>query len=229
MKKFFNRYVWLFEFIAVALVVTFAIILVTVLKEHKTITYIPFGIAFAVLGIARFIPLIKTTNDKVMKWMNGVELIIDILAGVFLITIGFVTKDDILGNYLGYIICAVLYLRAFVYFFATVNRQEKTTLPMFFIHVSLITTSSILIGMGSFDTNWIIWVVFAICLICSIVLLLDGIKKYSSFRNEEYAKKLSNSVNVEEKIDEIEMPSADQIIEQGEIREGDNPQDGLNA
>ncbi len=229
MKKFFNKFVWLFEFIAVALIVTFAIILVTALKEHKTITYIPFGIAFVVLGVARFIPLIKTTNDKVMKWMNGIELIVDILAGVFLITIGFVTKKDILGNYLGYIICAVLYLRAFVYFFSTVIRKENATLPMFFVHIFLITISSVLVGMGSFNTNWIIWVVFAICILCAIVLLIDGIKKYSGFRNEEYAKKLSNAVNVETEVYEIETPSAEEIIEEGEIREGENPQDGLNA
>ena len=83
--------------------------------------------------------------------------------------------------------------------------------------------------MGSFNTNWIIWVVFAICILCAIILLIDGIKKYSGFRNEEYAKKLSNAVNVEDDVYEVEVPSAEEIIEKGEIIEGENPQDGLNA
>lgn len=229
MKKFFSKYLWLIEFIAVALLVTLGIAVVLVLKDNEKILFIPFGVLFAILGIARFVPLLKTTNDKALKWFNTFELLIDLCAGVFLIVCAFIKNDKFeLGNALGFIIASLLILRSIVYFYSTSIRKQNTNLFMFVLHTCLIVLSSVVVGMGGFNANDVKYVVFALCIISALFLSFDGYKKYSNYRSNEYAKNLSKDIKVEEN-NTIEAPSADEIIEQNEIIERENPENGLNA
>ncbi len=229
MKKVFSKYLWLIEFISVALLVSLGIVILFVLKGNEKILYIPFGVLFTVLGLIRFVPLLKTTDDKVLKWMNAIELTIDLLAGIFLIVFAFIKNDKLdLGNSLGFIVSALLILRAIVYFYSTSIRKQSTTIFMFVFHVVLIISGSIFVGMGGFNTEDVKYVVFALCVLCALYLSIDGYKKYSNYRSLEYAKNKSKEIVIEEEV-KNEAPSADEIIEQNEITERDNPEDGLNA
>ena len=229
MKKFFGKYLWLIEFISVALIVSLGVVVLFVLKGNEKILYIPFGVLFTVLGLIRFVPLLKTTDDKALKWMNAIELTIDLLAGIFLIVFAFIKNEEFdLGNALGFIVSALLILRAVVYFYSTSIRKQNTTTFMFVFHLLLIVSGSIFIGMGGFNTEDVKYVVFALCILCALYLTVDAYKKYSNYRSLEYAKNKSKEINIEEET-KVEAPSADEIIEQNEITERDNPEDGLNA
>lgn len=225
MKKTFNKYVWLWEFIGAALLTALGIIV----GFLNNVLLIIVGLIFIFLGVFRFVPLLKTTDDKVLKWMLALELIIDVVAGVVLLIIGLKNKDvENLKLVFGYIICAILYLRGFVYLFSVSIRKESAKLPMFIFHVFLLTLASILIGRGGFSLKELSWVILALCILCSIVICFDGVKKYRNYRNDEYAQKISKEIKIEE-AKTLEAPSADEIIEQTNITEGENPQDGLNA
>lgn len=225
MKKFLSKYVWLWEFIGAALLTSLGIIV----GFLNNILLVIVGVIFIFLGMFRFIPLLKTTDDSLLKWILAIELIVDIAAGIVLLIIGLKNENiDNLQLVFGYIICAILYLRGFVYLFSVSLRKEKAKIVLFVFHIMLLTVASILVGRGGFSLNELSWVILGLCVLCSLVICVDGVKKYGNYRNEEYAKTLTQKVKEEEKSSK-DAPSADEIIEQSNITEGENPQDGLNA
>ncbi|HEY8444654.1 MAG TPA: hypothetical protein VIK94_00845, partial [Bacilli bacterium] len=133
MKKFFKNYLWLWEFIAVAFVLAIGI----VAKFIPDILIIIIGITFIVLGIFRIIPLLKTTKDRLLKGIYAGEIFISIFAGAVLIYL-YYQKEE-LNKTFGYIIGAVLYLRALIYFYGTILRHEESDFFQFILHIVLIT------------------------------------------------------------------------------------------
>ena len=111
MKAMFKKYLWLWEFIGVALIVGVGL----VSKFVPNVLYFILGAAFVVLGLFRLIPLFRTTEDKLLKWIYVAEIFIDVIVGVSLIVIA-INEND-LKNILGYLVGGVLYIRALIYFF----------------------------------------------------------------------------------------------------------------
>ncbi len=116
MIKFLKRYVWLWEMIGAALLISLGLIV----KFVPNVLYVMVGLVFVFLGALRFIPLLKTTEDKLLKWCYGIELLLDIASGIVLVVLGVKNEQsDTINNLFGYIIGGVLYLRGFVYLFST--------------------------------------------------------------------------------------------------------------
>src|SRR5690554_5757900 len=113
MKNFFKKYLFVFEFIAIAILLAVGIYLVVVPEVFLYIV----GIALIIFGLYRVIPLVKTTEDKLMKFIYIAEVLLNIAAGVLLVLEG--TKDEPNRDLLRYVIGSVLYLRGFLYFFST--------------------------------------------------------------------------------------------------------------
>ena len=226
MKKKLAKYAWLFEMIGCALLIGLGIIM----KFVPSVLLVLVGLVFFVLGLFRIVPLLKTTDDKLLKALYAVELFIDMGAGVALFILGIKndteTIDD-LRKIFGFIIGGILYLRGLVYLFAVSFKKEDAKIWLFFIHIGLITLATVIIARGGFTLATLGWVLLALAILSAIFVGVDSIKKYTKYRNEEYALKKTKDINVkEEKVNDA--PTADEVIIRTPQDENSD-QDTLNA
>lgn len=209
-----KKYVWVVEWITTALLIVLGIIAVV----EKTILLYTFGILFIIFGLFRIIPLLKTTNSKLVKWLLFGETIIDILSGGTLLFLAI--KNAETGNYIGYIIGGVLYLRGFIHFLSTSLKDEPSNLVNFFFHIIMLTIGTVVITKGGFDKNLLAWLFLIVIVICAIILGVKGYRDYSNYRNnlscESKLKKLNkedskSDKKKDKKTDGVEAPTSDEI------------------
>ena len=228
MKKKLTKYAWLFEMIACALLIGLGIIM----KFVPSVLLVLVGLVFFVLGLFRIVPLLKTTDDKLLKILYAVELFIDMGAGVALFIIGISDKVDSIDNLkqvFGYIIAGILYLRGLVYLFAISFRKETAKIWLFFVHIALITLATVIIARGGFTLTTLGWILLVLSILSAIFVGVDAIKKYSNYRNEEYARKKTQDIKTKEEKKE-DAPTADEIqIRIDEDKTNDQDRDNLNA
>ncbi|HHU56432.1 MAG TPA: hypothetical protein GXZ48_07080 [Acholeplasmataceae bacterium] len=202
MKKNFKKYLWLWEFIAVAFILALGL----VAKFVPNLLVLLIGIAFVVFGIFRIIPLIKTTGDRVLKWFYAVEVLISIVAGAVLIVLYYQEKD--VNKIFGYIIGGVFYLRALIFFYATALRNEETDFFQFLLHIIFVTLGSAIIARGGFDPEDLGWVILIVAIITSGFIGFSGYNHYRNYRNEKAAIEITKKVQKEK----IEVPTSEEII-----------------
>lgn len=228
MKKKLAKYAWLFEMIGCALLIGLGIIM----KFIPSVLLVLVGLIFFVLGLFRIVPLLKTTDDKLLKILYATELFIDMGAGIALFIIGIKNKSDSIDNLkqvFGYIIAGILYLRGLVYLFAISFRKETAKIWLFFVHIALITLATVIIARGGFTLTTLGWILLVLSILCAIFVGVDSIKKYSNFRNEEYARKKTQDIKTKEEKKE-DAPTADEIqIRIDEDQNQDQNTDNLNA
>lgn len=213
MKKFFKNYLWLWEFIGAAIILGVGILC----KFVPSVLYFIVGLIFAFMGLFRIIPLVKTTEDKMLKWFYAGELIVELAAGIVLIVLAVNKGEDVDSSkaLFGYIIGGILYLHGFVYFLGTSLRKDITTIVSFFANIIILTVGTWIIATGGFSAAALGWVILAFAILSAGFIVISGIKNYSSYRNEIAAKRITSKVKVEEAKD---APTSDQI----EIQKDDN-------
>ena len=207
MKQTFKKYLWLFEFIGAAIILGVGI----VCKFVPAALYFIVGICFVFLGLFRIIPLVKTTEDKLAKWFYAIELIIEAVAGGVLIFLAIYKSEDIDESkaIFGYIIGGILYLHGFVYFLGTSLRKDSTTFIPFLANIILFTVGTWIIARGGFTLKTLGWVILALAILSSGVIVYSGIKNYSSYRHEIAAKRITSNIKAEENVKDA--PTSDQI------------------
>lgn len=215
MKNFFKKYLFVFEFLGVAIILAVGIFAVA---KPSIFLYIV-GLALIIFGAFRVIPLVKTTKDKWMKLIYTVEIVINIVAGVLLVLEG--GKDPYNENLMRYLVGGVLYLRGFLYFFATVIRGESTDHVKFFTHIAVITLGPIIIINNIFNEKVLSWIVLVMAILSAIFISISGIKNYKNYRYEQLAKdetrksiKKQKEKEVEEDVVPMEdpLPTKDPVI-----------------
>lgn len=206
MKQIFKRYLWLFEFIGAAIILGVGL----VCKFVPAVLYFIVGIIFVFLGLFRIIPLVKTTEDKFLKWFYAGEMIVEVAAGAVLIVLAINKGDDIDGNkaIFGYIIGGILYLHGFVYFLGTSLRKDVTTFLPFLANIILLTVGTWIVASGGFTSNTLGWVILAFAILSAGFIVFNGIKGYSSYRHDLAAKRITENAKLEEAKD---APTSDQI------------------
>jgi uncharacterized membrane protein HdeD (DUF308 family) len=222
MKQFFKKYLWLFEFLGVAIILAVGIF---AFVKEGVFLYIS-GLALIIFGLLRIIPLVKTTKDNLLKIIYSVEVAFNVIAGVLLIVEG--GKDDYSESLMRYLVGAVFYLRGVLYFFGTVIRKEPTDYPKFVTHIVLITLGPIIIVTNLFTAEKPARVVLIIAVISAIFIALSGVKNYKNYRYEMLAKEETKRIKKQEPVaeDKIEdpQPAKEEIIIPEEEK-----QDELNA
>lgn len=215
MKSFFKKYLFVFEFIAVAILLAVGIYA----KFNEEIFLYIVGIALIVFCLLRVIPLVKTTKDKWMKLIYIGEIILNIVAGVILITSA--GKEEDTGNLMGYIVGAILYLRGFLYFFSTVIRKESTDYVKFFTHIGIFTLGVIILFRKDlFNESIMAWIVLALCILSSVFISISGFGHYKTYRYEQLAKDETKKAIEKHKKSELEekiplndpLPKKDPVI-----------------
>jgi len=216
MKTFFKKYLFIFEFIAVAILLAVGIYLVA---DPRVFLYIV-GIALIIFGLFRVIPLVKTTKDKTMKFIYIGEIAINIVAGVVLFMEG-MKGDEYNPNMLRWFVGAILYLRGFLYFFATVIRKETTDLVRFFTHIGIFTLGTGILFNNFLNEKVMAWIVFILCILASIFISISGIGHYKNYRYEQLAKDETKKVVEKQRKSELEekiplddpLPTKDPVID----------------
>jgi uncharacterized membrane protein HdeD (DUF308 family) len=202
MKVMFKKYLWLWEFIGVALIIGVGL----VSKFVPDVLYFILGAVFIVLGLFRIIPLFKTTDDKVLRWIFLAEILIDIIVGILLIIIAI--NETEIKNILGYLVGGVLYLRALIFFFSTTIRTETADWPQFIVHIVLITVGTWIIANGGFSINELGWVILIVSIFAAIFIAYSGYRNYNNYRHEYAAKRITKKVKKEES---LEAPTSEEI------------------
>lgn len=206
MKEFFKKYLWLFEFIGVALIIGLGVVILAV---HSVLMIIV-GSAFIIFGLMRLIPLIRTTDDKVAAVIFGVEIFVNIVIGIVMIYL--TTREDAqdMGALFGYLIGAVLYLRGLIYFFTSSVRKEETDGVNFLVHIGLFTLAVVIIARGGFEQETLAWVIFALAVISSLFIGLDGYSNYNQYRHQYRSESLTKKATKQK--EEDVLPTSEEII-----------------
>lgn len=205
MKKYLKQYSWVWEWFAAAILISFAI---TAVIRNEFLVY-AFGSIFIIFALFRIIPLIKTTESKLIKWLNFLEMLIDVGAGLCLFI--FAEKLNGTQNIFGYIVGGILYLRGVMHFLATSIKSEPTTMTHFVINIALISVGAVIIARGGFNAKALAWFFFSVIVICVIALIWRGSVEYKSYRGNLVGNaKTKKLKKVKEK--EIEtQPTSDEI------------------
>lgn len=218
MKKFFKSYLWLWEMIGAALLVAVGFIV----KFAPGVMYALVGAIIFALGALRIVTLVKTTDDKVLKWFYAAELIIDMVIGGLLLFFGIKAEEhQWINDGFGYFIGGVLYLRGFVYFFATSVRGEEQKKIMFIIHIIILTGGAMIIARGGFSANVLGWVLLGLAVLSGLVVAGKGIKDYKNYRGNEQSERVTRKLKKEKKDQKsLDAPTDEQI--NNEISENTN-------
>lgn len=199
--KTVKKYLWLWEFVAVALLLIVGIVAKFVDGALLTIV----GTLIVVFAALRLIPLFKTTFDKLLKWIYVLEIVANFAIGVLLIYIAI--KEKSLEKLFGYLVGAVLYARGLIFFFAVSLRKEETDRPKFLAHIIFFTLGTWIIAKGGFDESYLGWIVLALALLSAIFVGYSGYGNYRKYRSEIAAKQITKKVQE----NKIEAPTADEI------------------
>lgn len=193
MKNLFKKYLFVFEFIAIAILLAVGIFLQF---KHELFLFIV-GFILVIFGLYRIYPLIKTTKDNVLKVFLIIEILLNIVAGVFLIMEGM--KDKVNEDLMRYLVGSVLYLRGFIYFFGTSLRKESTDYTKFFVHIGFFTLGTILLIVNILDSRILAAIVLVLALISSAFLSFSGYGHYKKYRYEQLAKDETQKVKKKER------------------------------
>lgn len=203
MKQMFKKYIWLWEMIGAGLILALSI----VIAFNNMIVPLVVGILFVVLGLLRISPLVKTTDDKILRVLYPIDLAIEIIIGTLLIIYAFM-EDNSFTRFIAtnghYLIGGVLYLRGFVYFFSTNIRSEEYP-PIYFITNIICLTLGVIMIIKQINIEDIRWFIFALGILCVLFVGYSGYKGYKNYRGE-YAviretKKIQKNKELECNID----------------------------
>jgi hypothetical protein len=223
MKKVFKNYGWLLKFIAAALILALGIVMKFVFgAEADTFVLIFTGFVFVILGLYRIIPLLKTLHNRLLKVINLIEIIFDVVIGAIMLFYGLTEKNP--GSLYGYMLGSVLYVRAIVYLVSVVLVKETTDQFKFWFHLALFTLGVVVLVKGDIGTGTITWIIFGMSLVVAGYLSFDGGAHYKRYRYETNPIKVKvkeNNKKKEEVIvdpvitpDKIDEPKKDNSIVQ---------------
>jgi len=203
MKNFFKKYLFVFEWLGAAILLAVGIF---AMVKPEIFLYIA-GFVLIIFGLLRLYPLLKTTKDRLMMSIYLVEILLNVIIGVFLIIEG--GKDDPSTTILRYTIGGVLWLRGVIYFFAAVMRKEATDHVKFWTHIALFTLGPIIVFTDFFEQKNLALILLILAILSAVVISFDGYKNYKNYRYEWLAKEETKKVRKKkEEIDEetIEDP-----------------------
>ncbi|MCK9537345.1 MAG: hypothetical protein M0R05_07200 [Bacilli bacterium] len=212
MKNFFKKYLFVFEWIGAAILLAVGIVVVA---TPDIFLYIA-GLVLIIFGLFRLYPLLKTTKDRLMMSIYLVEILLNVVVGVFLVIEG--GKDNPSESLLRYTVGGILWLRGLLYFFATVMRKESTDHVKFWTHIGIITLGPIIVFTNFFNQKNLAWILFVFAILSALVIAFDGYKNYKNYRYEWLAKEETKKAikkkqeAIEEESKEDPLPKKEDVV-----------------
>lgn len=212
-SKFLSTYSWLLYFISAAFVLTMAIIFQLV---PRSIYYL-IGIALIIIGLLRIVPLLKTADIKLIKYVYLLEIALQVGFGIYFVYLANSEKES---KYFGYFLGGIIYLRGLVHFAWCAVSKEKDNVLLFFTHLFLITIGSVIFARNALSSDEISIFLFFVGIICSIVLTKKGYDNYKRYRYNILIKRETKEIELEKYKNDEKLPIVDET--EKEIKTEDN-------
>lgn len=191
MAKMKFGYGWVVKWILAAILIVAGILM----KIYDTqVVYATTGFAVVIFSILRVVPLMKTLNKEVLRTINLIEIIFDVIIGGLMIYVGITGKsnDAFWGNMYGYMLSFFLISRGLIYFISMYYFDEKSESSKFWAHLIFVAIGPVvftltLLGKDLLDT--LAWALLAFAIGGAVYLGYDGYGGYRKYR--ETSKKLN--------------------------------------
>ena len=177
------------------------------------------GIVICLFGLIRVIPLFKARKGNMAKFVTILEIVINVLLGLFLIYAATIIKkeDNVLGDfvtkYYRFFLGFAFYLKSIFYFINTSLLKEETNKFEFWVHI-LIITIAVVIFATNFDASNLAIFIAILSLICGVFLIGMAGGSYFNYRktiNKKPKKVKEEKENIEEnKEEELILPTNDE-------------------
>lgn len=194
MKKLFSNYGWLVKFIGAALLIAFGLVVKFVQGSEDFITILA-GFIIVIAALFRVVPLMKTLHRELLRTINLIEIIANVIVGGFFLYWGFSGQNS-LGNLFGYLIGAILYARGLIFFVSTVLLGEKTEQAKFWFHMAVLTLAVFMITRGNISPETFAWLILFVSVGIGAYLAFDGGGGYKRYRYEVAQRKATEDVKI---------------------------------
>lgn len=214
MGKFKYGYGWLLKLILAAILLGVGVYMVFADQVVYTIT----GIAIVVYSLVRVVPLLKTLEKEILRTINLIEIIFDVILGGVMIYAG-ITKPDTASwdTWLGiykYMLAFFFYVRGLIFFSSIAFMEEKTEMPKFWFHIVALTLGPVIVLWENFKPSTLGWIFLFISVAGATYLGFDGYGGYKKYR--EYSKSINTSKKPEKHPEvekELPKPIKDEVEE----------------
>jgi hypothetical protein len=179
MTKLLKNFGWMLKIISAIFILVLAFVFITRTNTPQLILITVGGI-FVLLGLVRVVPLLKTTENKVLRAVFLLEIVIDIGVGAALLVL-MNNASFYESPWFGRLTGAVLYLRGIVHLMDIVLLKGKNDIVLFWFHIVLLTAGVYLVSSGTNVKN-VITFIFVLAIICALYLGWDGYHGYNNYR-----------------------------------------------
>ncbi|MFH5880935.1 MAG: hypothetical protein ACNA7U_01450 [Candidatus Izemoplasmataceae bacterium] len=208
-KTSFAVFSWVFKFVGAALLIGLALVLFFMDLEHIVEAFI--GILIAGYALMRLVPLIKTQRSDLIKTINIIESVLNLLVAVVFIGNAIVYGES-LETIFGWLFAGVLIGRGMVHFYGISDGNEKGDHPSYFFHIATLIVGTIIITQG-WDAEQIVYLMLFLSIVSGSYLSYDAYGGYNLYRRR---KQLQT-----EKRKEVEIPDRDVPRKEDPVREQD--------
>ncbi len=185
-KTTFTIYGWAFKFVGAVLLIGLAMILYFSTDFYKWVEAFV-GLLIAGYAIIRLVPFIKTQKSDLIKTINVVEIVLNLLVATVFIGSAFLTEDG-LGSVFGYMFGAVLLARGTVHFYGVSDGHEKGDHPTFFFHIATLIIGTYVLFRGV-DIQDIIILILLLALGAGGFIGIDAYGGYNLYRRRKQMEK----------------------------------------
>ena len=208
-------YGWLLKWILAAILIAVGF----TIFFNQSIVYLTTGIAILVFSIFRIYPLIKSLKKEVLRTLNIVEIVIDLILGGLILYAGIEATNnggqiDGVWDYLyTYSLVVFFVLRGLVFLYSVVFLGEKTEQPKYWAHIGILMIGAMIFAYPDFNSEFVAWLLLAITLLGGAYLIYDGAKGYGGYRR--YSQELNEGKQKDKEKDnkiEKELPNTNQPV-----------------
>ena len=199
-KKDIKLYSWLLYWTLVLALVVFAIIQVF---KTELIAYL-FGGLFVIIGLSRIAPFV-INNNKLIKWLNFGDLVLNIGVGAAVIV--FASKFGE-SNFLPILIGSVFFVNGAIHFFSvSVEGGKNYPALVFFMNLIELTFGTYIIFTKDMDVNILRFVILGCLIGVALIFFVFGYNSFMTYylkvnhmTKEEFKKaRKENKKNKKEK------------------------------
>lgn len=243
--KNFNMYKFIIKLIAFAILVVFGI-MILIFKDNSTgAIYMVTGLVAGFSAIFRLIPLMKTLKTHRGRLVSLIEIIADLVVGVYLVIAAFVLWGQVNSenfqtngyNWFNdfnfkaykYILIALLGSRSIIYYYQVIICEEASTKINFYLHTA-INIIAIVLACIPFEAKDVPVVLAVLAFISAAVVGGEAGGGYYNYRKT--ITKKEKPADEKQKEEGIEAPGEDEDkiisdIDPNIVPEKDHDQDSV--
>lgn len=205
----FTKYRWLYLWIVAVAAIVFGLLMLILKEFGQSVIYVITGFALLIFVIIRFVPLIKTINNRWALVINVAELLIDLTVAI--VTLIFVFKGNVsdIVKFYPFLLGGVLYLRGFVYLVEVIFFKTEAKVSKFFIHLLLLTVGTVIIArFDDYTIDALRWLFGLAFTLGGVAATIDGTNSFGKYR-KIYQTNKKIKEDKKEKEEGIILPSTE--------------------